>query len=572
MKAIVVIIKKERLWGPLIWFVLLLCVLLLGSCTGNNNTITNGKKNTHAITKSSNKTVAATAKNKVASNDFAYSYQEDEGQAAPETTNPAGATGQSSSALLPVKTEKSFERPVTASVPNYFYVKADAPQVYTIDNTKNEVVTGEKGIKVFFPAGCFALADASTPVTIELKEYATIEDMVLANLTTTSNGQIIETGGTVEVKAFANGKEVALKNGRDFKLAFPTKGNKPGMQTFYGKAEDNANTTAFVNWFGGGPESKTSASTWATNGQPNLNTNQTRVKYPDTLVDKRFKMYPQHYMERPRSTLFADSTKYASVLDFLKDNLDIHDTIANNLRGKTITAVFTVDTLGKVKAVRFKGIKYNKAYSFFNKQIVQSYKLFKKQFRPLMKNIPYELETVKSDGKKYYYNRKFTLNLEMKSTPVAARTIKEGAIAYFNGFSTINSTYAYMSQKQIDSLKQADANYYFLNASKLGWINCDRFPNVIAKTNFKIDLEPKNNRTVKVIFTDISSVMNAACTNYEFIASNIPKNKEVKLLVTEVRDGVSYYAVKKANTSSVASNFQFKPFSQEALKKDLGSL
>lgn len=51
----------------------------------------------------------------------------------------------------------------------------------------------------------------SAPITFELVEYYSATDMVLANLSTTSDGKLLETGGMINIKAYSDGNELTLK-------------------------------------------------------------------------------------------------------------------------------------------------------------------------------------------------------------------------------------------------------------------------------------------------------------------------------------------------------------------------
>ena len=72
-------------------------------------------------------------------------------------------------------------------------------QSFTIDPTNNQTVTGEDGIIISIAANAFTNDNnniISTPITVNLIEHLTLDDMLLANAQTSSNNQILVTGGS----------------------------------------------------------------------------------------------------------------------------------------------------------------------------------------------------------------------------------------------------------------------------------------------------------------------------------------------------------------------------------------
>ncbi|HLP36551.1 hypothetical protein [Lacibacter sp.] len=81
-------------------------------------------------------------------------------------------------------------------------------QIFNIDPTKENRITGARGGIFTIPAGAF---EGSGAVTIELKEvYAPIE-ILAAGLRTESNGELLESGGMFFLNAKRDGKDLVLK-------------------------------------------------------------------------------------------------------------------------------------------------------------------------------------------------------------------------------------------------------------------------------------------------------------------------------------------------------------------------
>ncbi len=120
-------------------------------------------------------------------------------------------------------------------------VKFDTLQ---IDNTKDTLVFGSKGTGLFFEKESFELPDGTIPkgkILIQLKECFNNSDIVRENLSTTSNGKLLETRGMVNVSAFSDNQELKLKQGKKFIIHFPkdSADRKKQMNLFYANNNEN---------------------------------------------------------------------------------------------------------------------------------------------------------------------------------------------------------------------------------------------------------------------------------------------------------------------------------------------
>jgi hypothetical protein len=80
-------------------------------------------------------------------------------------------------------------------------------------------------------------------VEIEFKEALTTIDMVLANLTTTTDGKMLQTGGMMYINATSNGQQLAIAENKAIGIVMPTDKVVEGMQLFEG-TEDSLG----INW------------------------------------------------------------------------------------------------------------------------------------------------------------------------------------------------------------------------------------------------------------------------------------------------------------------------------------
>ncbi len=113
-------------------------------------------------------------------------------------------------------------------------------QQFTFDAATPQVLRGARGGQFLLDAG--SLVDAATgqpyagPVVATLTECYTMDAMLLAQLSTTAQGKLLETGGMLQLTAATpDGAPLALAEGRQVYAAIPTREYDARMQIFYGQ-------------------------------------------------------------------------------------------------------------------------------------------------------------------------------------------------------------------------------------------------------------------------------------------------------------------------------------------------
>lgn len=122
----------------------------------------------------------------------------------------------------------------------------NAREHFTFEASTGMVVTGKKGTRLKVPADCFVYANGAAamgPVMFTLQEALSYGDMLLQNLSTSSNGRMLETGGMFFIAATdVNGKELKIKEGAAIEASLPTRESSlPGMQVFEGVNDPHGN-------------------------------------------------------------------------------------------------------------------------------------------------------------------------------------------------------------------------------------------------------------------------------------------------------------------------------------------
>lgn len=117
-------------------------------------------------------------------------------------------------------------------------------QGFQLQAGKDTVIQGQSGIKVVIPAGSITQANGEAPkgiITFELAEALSTADQVLANLTTTSGGELLETGGMLYINATSEGEQLIINPDIPVLIDVPTQERKAGMNAYKGVRDADGN-------------------------------------------------------------------------------------------------------------------------------------------------------------------------------------------------------------------------------------------------------------------------------------------------------------------------------------------
>ena len=117
---------------------------------------------------------------------------------------------------------------------------------YSINSQIDEVVTGKKGASFIFKKNCF-LDLSGKPVKgnvdVELREYNQMEDFFLSGLTTTSDGDMLISGGSYYLNATQKGQPLQIDTVVGIFASFPASSRDREMKFFTGEKSGNG-----INW------------------------------------------------------------------------------------------------------------------------------------------------------------------------------------------------------------------------------------------------------------------------------------------------------------------------------------
>ncbi|HYF29628.1 MAG TPA: energy transducer TonB [Chitinophagaceae bacterium] len=126
----------------------------------------------------------------------------------------------------------------------------------------------------------------------------------------------------------------------------------------------------------------------------------------------------------------------------------------------------------------------------------------------------------------------------------------------------------------INDWRPDQLNSYIFSASRLGWINIDRFYDERRPLiNFAINTGPYEDLDVKLIFTSYNAITQGEKTRTGAQAKRIPEGEPLKLVVIKKYKGTNYFASKSVTSGRyTVDDLQFEPMSLETLDKELKKL
>lgn len=120
-------------------------------------------------------------------------------------------------------------------------------QCFIFNPSFDKTITTANGNKFYFTTNAFETLDGITiknkNISICIWEFTNKKSFVYAGLTTMANKKMIETGGSFNIIAHYNGKELRLKKGKLYTIEIPFLKSYPDMFTYYGNIQNG-----LVNW------------------------------------------------------------------------------------------------------------------------------------------------------------------------------------------------------------------------------------------------------------------------------------------------------------------------------------
>lgn len=429
---------------------------------------------------------------------------------------------------------------------NPYVEKIEFPSTdFTINPSSDTTIFGPQGTRVFIGAETFQFFDGSTvadSINIELKEFYSKSDIILADLSTMADEKLLETAGMLHIVASSSGKNLEIKSDKRIVVHMPKdRDDYRKMNLFYADQKSSTDTSV-TNW-----EVDTT-----------------------NLVKRTLKLgsfgwwYPAHddstgYDFTPKS--FVDTGYYWNPLDFYIESYNFSESAKQEIESTLnkndyanfenwndygVECEMRITTNGFIKNAEVK----TKVSGSTRKEIIG-----------FLKDLPQLEPGTNKNGD--IIERRGLLFIQGGNIIPLYKTDE----AYLKSF---NSKYAKYENVPIQNMDDAEVNYYVFSASKLGWINCDRFIDTEETVDLFAQIPVDSKTKLKMVFSDIDGVIKANVIDDKYVFSKVPIGRNVTIVGIKNENGRFMIAFKKATISGEPiDEMKFTPTTLAELREKL---
>ena len=383
---------------------------------------------------------------------------------------------------------------------------------FVISANSDTTVFGKQGTRLFIGKETFQYTDG-TPVTdsikIELREFYKKSDIALADLSTESDGKLLETGGMLNITATSKGQEIEIKSDKRIVVHFPkSKDNYNQMNLFF--ADKNSNDSLVKNWnIDTVNLLKQVAKLGAFGYQWVTSTDSTEFEF------------------RPRN--YVDTGYYWNPIDFYVNTYPFTASTLKEINSCNdqygVATECIIDKNGRIKNPQVK--------SKIEKSAANEILKFIHQLPILEPGKNEKGEIVERLGL-----------LDIKTENIRAQKTDAEYIKSFN------SKYKKYEKSPIRNVDDAELNYFVFSVSKLGWINCDRFLESEKTVDYFVQIPTDKNTKIKMVFKDINGILMATSTDEKFVFSKVPIGRQVTIVAIKNTNGQFQTAFQEVTISN----------------------
>lgn len=479
------------------------------------------------------------------------------------------------------------------SVSELFQKLKSQPQEFCISLKKDTLLRCANGTIINIKENSFQLTHEQRQnkscIRFQVKEVFSYSDMVLENLSTTSDGQILETQGMVYTNAILDNDTLSLQ--KDIVIMLPIDDVRNDAKIFDGKRDPHSDIM-----------------NWSVNNNSvlrNFNVNQLSdcLKYND--IWKECQRDGEHIRINKDQT--AECFRYLAYC--LKIDLCTRCKASCRLTrfGKPFKGMFN-------KKVR----KQNRELRKCQRILRRSERYSKLGGSRRLKRLCWAIRDVLKNKKlKELTEREkqiltLTDKIEQSDSLVQAGLVnhnlitrcdeldqlfKEYQVSNFEdlllavnqplmeefGVNTMEALLDTLPKVNLENLEVAyrnktisfeDYKFYVFNTSNFGWKNVDIFPSITDKerTKFKINLSPSPEVDCKLIIQERAFVLPAQLAKDHFYFEGIPKNENAWIVAIKYEKGQPLLAMKKIIIKKDIFDLDFEALPLEGLKEKLKRL
>ncbi|WP_343069085.1 energy transducer TonB [Hyunsoonleella aquatilis] len=439
-----------------------------------------------------------------------------------------------------IATIKNEIKKVTIKIPEKPFQK------FIINTKKDTTIICKEGTEIRIEPNSFVGQNGSPvsgEVDLEVTEYYKLSDMVLANLSTQSDGKQLETGGMLNIQA-TKGKEVLrLKEGASIALLFPEKSRKKGMQLFAG-----AWSNGIINW-------KLQKKNIAEVEDIEIEKVEEDIEVPFAVVEK-VPVFPGCENGNKNDKKNCMSKK---ISDFVSRTFNTELASELGLSGRQrVNVIFKIGKTGGITDVRARA-----NHPLLEEEAKRVIGLLPKM-KPGMQRgrtvtVPYSLPII--------------FQIERGSNTTNIGTNRNSRVTTPLPDSVIVENVKQKIATKKGKVSTSEISNYILRSSTLGWVNCDRFRYNRNRINYKLKIKASEGATVSMVFKTVNSVMPSWRGGNEYDFRTVPEGEEVVLVAIKKDKGKLYFDFVETTTqANPIIDFNFKEITPEELKRQLQKL
>ncbi len=414
-----------------------------------------------------------------------------------------------------IATEETFQKAIKEldNISN-LYKQLETPlQKFCINANKDTTIRCKQGTVIYIKANSFKQVGNCNCVSFGVKEDYLNSDMVLDNLTTTSNGKLLETQGMVYTEALdCDGKKLQLN--KDLVILIPTDTIRKDAKIFDGNRDHNE----VMNWTINNNAVLSNFTLKEIDSCNNINC----IKEEDDCERCRFFFCRIGRIGKATKGIFDENTRNIN-----KQFRQCQQKFKKKKAAKTNTEIFN-----KINALNS---------CDYLKQLFEKYGV---------KNV---------DELMLAINKPLLEKYNVATLDALRDTLKKETIQKIE--------MDYMDKK----ISFEDYKYYIFNTSNLGWSNVDCFAgnakNGYVKIN--VNLTPEINTVCKLIFKSRRTIIDATKVDLNFEFEGVPKGEEAWLVAIKYVDGKPYLSLKEMTTQVGTYEVNFEVLTLQALKEKL---
>jgi hypothetical protein len=414
------------------------------------------------------------------------------------------------------------------------------PQEFCIRPDKDTVIRCAQGTLVYFKANSFEVKRGCSCVTIKVKEDFLKSDMILDNLSTTSNGRLIETQGMVYTEADdCNGRKIGLLRGKQAVILVPADTIVAASKVFQGARTPH---DSVMNWT-------------VNNSSVLRNFTLKELELCSEIIHEGIAQCQRCKFFFCRILRFPEGIKGAFDEGAHRWNVEFRKCQRNLRHGERLARKYQRDMR-----------RAEKAFSKFQQQNREKNKQGNKP-DSIISLLP-KCQYLKDLFKQYCVNDIVSLINAINKPLIDSFGVKNVSelTDTLRKLNLANLEMAYRNKK----ISFDDFKYYIYNTSKLGWSNIDCFANYPKDSlvTLKVNLKVSPNVDCKLVYKDKNYIIppDRLEGNYEF--KNIPKGQAL-LVALKYEEGKPYLSMQEITVEDKMYDVSFRSLTLDELKQEL---